>query len=176
MLDELTEFVTNLENYTIVPIDFDDNAWHVTAQIAAEPGWYFFTTSTPRDVFTETPLWAQQAPNANGALVDVRNNDLQERAAQYYDELAGIFSDVAVYSGHACGVSVQQRAKQHTFPDPQTAGLALGRYPQLRDYNWQFHYAYLSDFMAECPNPKTVLELGEQVWRANFGWPVLCKK
>lgn len=69
--------------------------------------------------------------------------------------------------------TLQARAREHTFPDPGTAGLALSMYPALREYEWLFGYVTLSRFAASVSCPEMVLRLGEQLWRAENGWPLL---
>jgi len=78
----------------------------------------------------------------------------------------------SVYSGMA--KNLLNRAKQHTFSHPGTAGLALANYQELGGYKWTFHY--LPNTIDPISNAHKIitLKLGEQIWRFNNGWPILC--
>ncbi len=70
--------------------------------------------------------------------------------------------------------NLQARAREHTFADPGTAGLALSKYPELIGYEWIFGYITLRRLAPRVSCQDMMLRLGEQVWRARNGWPLLC--
>jgi hypothetical protein len=172
-MDSLRSYVEG--PYVPVAIDLDDEGWHARAEIPAAPGWYFIETSAPLEVLARQALWQRRyTQKRSGKVVSVKNYDLAARCAQYDPVLAGYLNTRFVYSGRAS--NLQARAREHTSADPGTGGLALSRYPELADYQWSFNYRTLAQFMPDCPNPAVLLLLGEQVWRAKYGWPVLCAR
>lgn len=170
-MKELCEFLSR--DFTRVKIDFSSRNWHVQAKIPSGSGWYYIQTNTPFDILARQSLWARQydRPKA-GVRADVKNYDLQARCARFAPSLTEYWNTERVYSGLAS--NLQARAREHTFVDPGTGGLALARYSELHEYDWYFHYAALDAFMPNCSNPDVLLLLGEQVWRSRNGWPILC--
>lgn len=159
--------------YVSIPISLREQGWHTQAGVPAEPGWYFITTSTPFEVLARQALWQRQyTKKRSQSVADVKNYDLASRCARYIPGLSEFWNTTHVYSGLAS--SLQARAREHTFADPGTGGLALSRYPGLFEYEWSFSYLTLAQFMPNCPDPTVLLLLGEQVWRARNGWPILC--
>jgi hypothetical protein len=160
-------------NYNKVSIDFSKRKWHTEAGVPNEPGWYYIETNAPLDVLSRQSLWERQyTKKKSGILADVKNYDLQARCARYHPALAEYWNTQYVYSGLAS--NLQSRAREHTFADPGTGGLALEKYPELHEFDWSFYYTTLERFMPACPNPGVLLLLGEQVWRSQNGWPILC--
>lgn len=160
-------------NFSRIPIDFSKRNWHTAAKIPSEPGWYFIETNTPFEILSRQSLWSRQyKKKRTGTVTDVKNYDLQARCTRYDSTLAHYWNTTLVYSGLAS--NLQSRAREHTFADPGTGGLALEKYPELHEFDWCFHYTTLNSFMPNCPNPGVLLLLGEQVWRAQNGWPILC--
>ncbi|WNO59441.1 hypothetical protein [Rheinheimera sp. MMS21-TC3] len=160
--------------YKQVMVDFTNSQWMVEAEIPTVPGWYFLSTDAPMEVFLECPLWQETYMRArDGAEVPVKNYDISKRAARYEAERPVYWNLDHVYSGLAS--SLRARAREHTFADPGTAGLALARYPKLHRFTWRFHYLELRNFpIADEVSDSLILKLGEQVWRTKFGWPILC--
>ena len=172
-MDALRSYIEG--QYVSVAIDLCDADWLARAEVPAEPGWYYIETTAPLDVLARQTLWQRRyTQKRSGRVVSVKNYDLVVRCAQYDPALAGYWNTRFVYSGRAS--NLRARAREHTFADPGTAGLALSRYPELADYEWSFNYRTLAQFMPECSNPAGLLLLGEQVWRAKNGWPVLCAR
>lgn len=161
------------KSFTKVTIDFSRRDWHATARVPSEPGWYYIQTTTPYEILSRQSLWARQyCKKQSGILANVKNYDLQARCARYDSSLANYWNIELVYSGFAS--NLQSRAREHTFADPGTGGLALEKYPELHEFEWYFYYKTLGGFMTHCPNPGVLLLLGEQVWRSQNGWPILC--
>jgi hypothetical protein len=151
----------------------EDLSWANTAGIPSTPGWYYISTNAPIELLARQVLWGQEyTKKQTGIVSPVRNYDLAARARRHCQTLGTFWNTRAVYSGYAR--DLRSRAREHTLPDPGTGALALGRYPELADYSWQFFYLTLDGFMPNCPHPDVILRLGEQIWRADNGWPVLC--
>lgn len=159
--------------FTKVPINFSNRKWHTDGKVPNELGWYYIDTDTPFDVLSRQALWARQyTKKQSGARADVKNYDLQARCARYDSALAEYWNTRLVYSGRAS--NLQSRAREHTFVDPGTGGLALAKYTELHEFSWAFFYITLNGFMPSCSNSGVLLLLGEQVWRSQNGWPILC--
>jgi hypothetical protein len=154
-------------------IDLRDANWATRAGVPSRAGWYFVRTNAPLDVLQQQRLWSETyEKKKNGQRTAVRNYNLAERAARWRPDLEAFWNITDVYSGYAG--NLMARAREHTFPDPGTGGLALSRYPDLLAYEWQFFFVTLARFRAEVSCPDMLLRLGEQLWRAENGWPILC--
>ena len=152
----------------IVEMNFQKADWH--SSVPSKPGWYFIETDTPPEVFkgVRTPP------------PDHRHYNIPEKvktSLSLSDFGACILPTdnpfYFVYSGEA--KNLKARAREHMSGHHKTGCLALKKYPQLRSHTWKFHYV-------ECPPPfdsdesKILRTYGEQVWRAKYGWPILCGK
>jgi hypothetical protein len=170
-MQSLTTYLSG--NYSKAQIDFSNRGWHTSARVPSKPGWYYLETNTPLEVLARQTRWARQYnKKRSGVLDNVKNYDLQARCARFDPSLAEYWNTKFVYSGLAS--NLQSRAREHTFTNPGTGGLALEKYGELHEFNWYFHFITLEGFMPECPNPGVLLLLGEQVWRSRNGWPILC--
>ncbi|MCP5304376.1 MAG: hypothetical protein H6953_02925 [Chromatiaceae bacterium] len=170
-MEDLRNFLSG--QFIEVEIDFSNRKWHTQARVPAENGWYYVKTNAPLEVLARQALWARQyKKKRTGNIADVKNYDLQSRCARYDSRMAEYWNTSLVYSGFAS--NLQSRAREHTFADPGTGGLALSNYPELHEYDWRFFYKTLSQFLPDCANPGVLLLLGEQVWRSKHGWPILC--
>jgi len=78
-----------------------------------------------------------------------------------------------VYSGETN--NLKARAREHMSGSSRTACLALSNYPSFLRYEWRFYFT-------PCPpevdldRSKILRVFGEQMWRAKYGWPILCGK
>lgn len=170
-MKELRDFLKG--PHTTVEMDLADPTWPVKACIPNRPGWYFIATTTPIDVLASQEPWQLEYPaKKSGRNVPVKNYNLAARCRRRTEAVARFFNSQYVYSGLAA--NLKSRAREHTLPDPGTAALALARYPALHAYSWQFSYLALDSFMPDCHDNRVVLRIGEQIWRAENGWPVLC--
>jgi len=134
-MDALRSYVKG--QYESVAIDLNSAGWLARVEVPAEPGWYFIETSAPLDVLARQALWQPRyTQKRSGKVVSVKNYDLAARCAQHDPALARYWNTRFVYSGRAS--NLRARAREHTFADPGTAGLALSRYPELADYEWSF--------------------------------------
>lgn len=160
--------------YINVVVDFGNSNWAKNSEIPNAPGWYFLSTDAPIDNFLVSSLWKKTYLRArDGVEVMVKNYDISKRAARYEVEKPLYWNLKWVYSGFAS--SLRSRAREHIFADPGTAALALARYPHLHKFSWTFHYVELRNFLlADKVSNSVILNLGEQVWRTKFGWPILC--
>lgn len=175
-MEKMRDLVSHLEGYaSCVNIDLQNRSWHTDASIPASPGWYFIRTTAPIEVLQDQQLWAATyTKKKSGALARVKNYDIAERAGRFRSEHAEYWNCSEVYSGMAS--KLRNRALEHTFPDPGTAGLALYRYPELAAYEWLFCFVTFERFKYSTAAPEMFLRLGEQIWRAKNGWPVLCSE
>lgn len=162
--------------FSSLKVSFEDENWNKDVQSKA--GWYYFCTSAPYSAFIELSPPPSEYENEEGEMKKCRNYNLSARATSHSAEsnkntivIAGD-GEYAVYSGYA--KNLKTRSKEHTFAHPGTAGLALSRYPTLRNYIWCFYFKYIDSDKLQYGNRDIVLKLGEQIWRANNGWPLLC--
>jgi hypothetical protein len=163
-----------LDSYaSCVNISLDRKSWHTEAKIPNEPGWYFIRTNTPLTILCQQNLWATTYVTSRAGNTErVKNYDIAARANRYDNDLSNFWNLTEVYSGMAS--RLRDRAREHTFPDPGTAALALSKYPVLQSYDWLFGYITLNRFSSVASCPEMLLRLGEQMWRAKNGWPLLC--
>lgn len=176
ILATLANFIS--QPFTEVVIDFTDSAWHKSRLVPTTAGWYFIETTTPLAV-----LQGLQAPpntylNSKNVVKKTRNFNLKARALEYdkCSPLQGLWLTTKVYSGMAQNLC--SRAREHTFAHRGTFGLALANYHELRNYVWKFWYL-TSEPLNPCSQitaDQILLKLGEQIWRAQNGWPMLCAK
>lgn len=161
--------------YTRVAIKLDKPGWHTQTGVPPEQGWYYIETDAPLEILARQALCDRQyTTKISGARADVKNYDLKKRCERFDAALAEYWNTRYVYSGYAS--NLQSRAREHTFADPGTGGLALSNYAELHDFDWCFCYRTLGEFMPDCPNPDMLLRLGEQIWRSENGWPILCER
>jgi hypothetical protein len=154
-------------------IDLNDKKWHSKAKIPSEPGWYFIRSNTPVDVLCKQEIWQKTyTTKIKKELKPVLNYNLAGRAQRYSPDLSSYWNLFEVYSGMAS--DLMARAREHSFPDPGTGGLALSCYPALKKYEWLFGYITLNRFKSNASCNEMLLRLGEQIWRSKHGWPILC--
>ena len=78
-----------------------------------------------------------------------------------------------VYSGEA--KNLKARALEYVSGHDKTGCLALKNYPLLHKYEWNFHFSPC--LFGNDPNESKLIRIfGEQLWRAKYGWPILCGK
>ena len=177
----MQSLLKHLASYaSCVNIDLNDPEWYARWGIPNIPGWYFIRTDTPLDVLQRQALWSPTYTTVRDKkLTKTKNINIAEYAARYSTLLAHYWNISEVYSG--MGSTLRERAKQHTFPDPGTGGLALGRYHELVQYNWTFGFIHLNRLACIAGHALTndqadmLLRFGEQAWRTANGWPLLCK-
>lgn len=170
-MEALHDFLSS--EFNRVSIDFSNRSWHISANIPSNAGWYYIKTNTPLDILTSQALQSRQyIKKRSGVIANVKNYDFQARCARYEKALSEYWNTTLVYSGLAS--NLQSRAREHTFTDPGTGGLALEKYPKLHEFQWEFFYKTLENFMPSCTNQQVLLLLGEQIWRSRNGWPILC--
>lgn len=154
-------------NQKLLTIDLCDDSWRLA--VPSSPGWYFFETNTPPNVFNEI-----------GSPIGERHYNIPQKAKDSFKltEFGAIIlpedSDFYfVYSGEA--KNLKARAREHLAGHSKTGCLALANYPILFDFGWKFHFS-VCDF-GDAPNDSKLLRIyGEQLWRAKYGWPILCAK
>ena len=155
-------------------MSLEDPGWHIAGGIPRQSGWYFIRTTAPVDILKEQALWDDTYLQVgSGKTVPVKNYDIASRAARFSGDLADCWNVTEVYSGLAS--NLRDRAREHTFPNPGTAALALSRYPALRAYEWTFGFVTMKRFLEKPSCETMLLRLGEQIWRSKNGWPLLCE-
>jgi hypothetical protein len=157
-------------------IDLSNNQWHLN--IPSEAGWYYIETDTPLEVFLQLDSPPSEYMNDDGEVKKCKNYDIPLRTEKLVTglETGGVIIERdgirPVYSGMA--KNLLNRAREHTFGHKGTAGLALANYQKLRCYNWTFRYKVNKLLLSSEKHQNIILKLGEQIWRANNGWPILC--
>jgi hypothetical protein len=170
-MEQLSTYLSSYASCTAISLI--DSSWHTQANVPNEAGWYFIRTNCPVAVLKQQHLWDQTYTTArSGMSARVKNYDIASRAQRFKEDFADYWNIVEVYSGMAS--SLQARAREHTFANPGTAGLALSRYVALREYEWTFGFVTLRRFNPTVSRQDMLLHLGEQIWRAKNGWPLLC--
>ena len=150
-----------------VEMSFETDDWRTI--IPSSPGWYFIETDTPPDIFKNvgSPIGQRH--------YDIPKKVLESLALKKYDAciLPTDNPFYFIYSGEA--KNLKARAREHMSGHPKTGCLALVNYESLHSYNWKFHFTLCP--ISKDPNESKLLRtLGEQVWRAKYGWPILCGK
>ena len=150
-----------------VVMSFETDNWR--NKIPSSPGWYFIETDTPPEIFKNvgSPVGQQH--------YDIPKKVLESLTLKNYDAciLPTDNPFYFIYSGEA--KNLKARAREHYSGHEKTGCLALKRYPLLHKYEWNFHYS-LCPFVNDPNDNKLVRIFGEQLWRAKYGWPILCGK
>ena len=163
-----TNFLESIEKgLKVLKMDFQDDSWR--NPLPSGPGWYFIETNTPPHKFFEV-----------GKPKGERHYNIPEKAkASLSLEKIGACirpsenSFYFVYSGEA--KDLKARAREHVSGHDKTGCLAIRNYPLLHNYKWNFHFS-LCLFGNDPNESKLVRIFGEQLWRAKYGWPILCGK
>lgn len=151
--------------------------------IPPEPGWYIIETNTPIAVLQSQHREVLRYNKAKcGSEVSVKNADIAALALRHTPATARYFAEKIVYSGFHQNLG--SRARQHTFGDHGTGALLLSLYEPLQPYEWKFGYLTLEGYLGaqdEFSRPDRaaqlmLLNLGEQLLRGLFGWPLLCSR
>lgn len=150
-----------------VEISFTKDDWRMT--VPPKPGWYFYQTDTPIEILKNV------GPPVGERHYNIPNKILESMALKKYDAviLPQNKSLYIVYSGEA--KNLKARAREHISGHPKTGCLALANYDSLHSYNWNFNFT-LCPSSEDSNSSKLLRTLGEQAWRAKYGWPVLCGK
>jgi len=174
-LEELSSFIS--QPFTGVVIDFTNSVWNKSCGVPMKAGWYFIETTTPLAVFQGLPDPPATYLNSKNEVKKTRNFNIRARSMEYISSSAqGLWLTTKVYSGMA--QNLLARAGEHTFAHPGTFGLALANYHAVYKYVWRFWYSTSEGLNPDpqAATDQTLLKLGEQIWRAQNGWPVLCAK
>jgi len=155
------------DNLEIIEMSFDDDLWR--SVIPSDPGWYFIETNTPPDIFKSVgPPKGERHYNipekikASLSLKEYGLCILPINNSFYF-----------VYSGEA--KNLKARAREHMSGHSKTGCLALKNYPVFKEYIWRFHFT--SCHYGDNPQDSKLLRIFlEQMWRAKYGWPILCGK
>lgn len=157
-------------------INLENDKWHF--ELPNTAGWYFIETDTPLEIFLELNSPPSEYINAEGELKKCRNYNIASRTEALVGGLLGLDIIIEkegnrpIYSGMT--QNILSRAREHTFAHKGTAGLALSNYSELNRYKWMFYYKINTLPFSTNKHRDIILKLGEQIWRANNGWPILC--
>lgn len=143
----------------------------VSHGIPAASGWYVIRTTASDDAIAH--LLPQQPGGHN------RIKDRLERIAPLQSAGLTAVRDAdgwwPVYTGHA--KNLRSRAHEHLKGHPKTGCLALAQYGgELGDTQWEFRFTTVAALDLKLEDCQPLRILGEQLWRARFGWPVLCQR
>lgn len=149
----------------VIKIDFFDDSWR--NPLPSGPGWYFIETNTPPDKFKKIDKpkgkYHYNIPKkvqASSSLEQLGECILPSQSPFYF-----------VYSGEA--KNIKARAREHVSGHQKTFCLALKNYPMLLKFTWNFHFSPCH--FGNDPNENKLVRIfGEQLWRAKYGWPILC--
>ena len=154
-------------NIRILKMNFQDESWR--DPLPSGPGWYFIETNTPPEKFKkdgdpkgERHYHIPGKAKASLSLEQVGGCILPSENSFYF-----------VYSGEA--KNLKARAREHVSGHDKTGCLELRNYPLLYKYEWNFHFSPCF-FCNNSNESKLIRIFGEQLWRAKYGWPILCGK
>lgn len=150
-----------------VEMSFETDDWRTI--IPSSPGWYFIETDTAPDIFINV------GPPIGQHHYDIPKKVFESLALTKYDAciLPADTPFYFVYSGEA--KNLKARAREHLSGHPKTGCLALANYKSLHFHKWKFHFVLCPN--SNNPNESKLLRtFGEQIWRAKYGWPILCGK
>jgi hypothetical protein len=151
----------------VVGMNLQNDTWR--APIPSSPGWYFIETNTsPSALKNIGPPKGERHYNIP-AKVEA-SLSLESFGACILPSKIPFY---VVYSGEAKNLNA--RAKEHVSGHPKTGCLALQNYPSFHKFEWRFHFSLCS--FGKNPNESKLVRIfGEQMWRAKYGWPILCGK
>ena len=163
-----SEAILNLlENGLVfVEMSFEHDNWRAT--IPSKPGWYFIETDTPPEKF-------KSVDPPKGRHYNIPKKVEESLALFKYGACILPTENLFyyVYSGEA--KNLKARAREHKDGHIKTGCLALTNYKSLHEYTWKFHFV-LCPIFSDPHESKLLRAFGEQVWRAKYGWPILCGK
>jgi len=155
------------EGLTPVEMNFQEDDWR--AAIPSKPGWYFIETDTPPEVLEDV-----------GPPIGQRHYNIPEKVktSLFLKKYRACILPTDnpfyfVYSGEA--KNLKARAREHMSGHHKTGCLALEKYTPLYNNKWKFHFALCPD-IDDLNESKILRTYGEQIWRAKYGWPILCGK
>lgn len=158
-----TAFAQNMQS---VVMDLSVDNWRTN--IPNTGGWYFIETNTP--IATLQGLGSPKGENhRNIPSVIAYSQQLIQNGLAIQRQGKGMY---AVYNGEA--KSLKARAREHVFGSSKTYCLGLSNYQALKKYTWKFWF--LSTKKINLPDDKGIKVFGEQIWRSENGWPILCKR
>jgi hypothetical protein len=169
-LSGLGNLLDDIERYA-VNVSLEIGAARAVGDVPAAPGWYTVrTTATLEQLLPLRPRRGTAHYHIRKRLE--RIGPLAERGLT-----AGHDGDgrLPVYSGHA--KNLKARVQSHLNGHAKTGCLSLLQYAEaLHGTEWSFRFTPVSAVAGDMTDCEPIRILGEQLWRARFGWPVLCHK
>lgn len=158
-----TAFAQNMQS---VVMDLSIDNWRIN--IPNTGGWYLIKTNTP--IATLQGLGSPKGINHNDIPSYVQySQELINNTLAIQQQKEDMY---VVYNGEDS--NLKRRAREHVFGHPTTHCLGLSNYPILKNYDWKFYFLPVSAL--NLPNDKGIRVFGEQIWRSENGWPILCKR
>ena len=152
--------IDNIQNDNVQSIGIKINVW----------GIYNILTNAPKEVFEKITK-----PTAISKHYDIGERakaSKSEEGIEKYVIKQNNTDFYVVYNGE--DHNIRQRILAHFKGHQGTGCLAIFKYEELKEYKWQVKYLDLSNHDKQ-DNPLFRIYL-EQAWRAQNGWPMLCKK
>jgi len=155
------------KNIECVEMSFETDGWR--SSIPSKPGWYFIETNTPLDILLDL------GPPLGKRHYNIPQKVKESLTLKKYNAciLPSNNSLYVVYSGEA--KNLKSRAREHVAGHSETGCLALINYKSLHSFKWKFLFV-LCPLHKDPNETKGLRTLGEQAWRAKYGWPVFCGK
>lgn len=158
-----------IENQKTLRMSLSDFSWW--QEVPTKPGWYFIETNARVSDLELIP------PPKGKRHIDIPSKVKASLTLKDFNACIVPDNDsrnFIVYSGET--KNLKDRAREHANGSEGTGCLSLSQYhDQLACYEWWFHYA-VCDFGAKPNDSKLLRTVGEQLWRAKYGWPILCGK
>lgn len=150
-------------------VSFGFDAGEEFREVPTKPGWYSIATDAPHALLgalehrTRESGHYQIAARAGRAGLLTKYDLLIESSPGQL---------TPIYNGHAR--NLQSRFREHLIGHPKTGCLALRQYETLASHRWEFRYSLLEDVIEGADDNRALRDIGEQLWRAVHGWPLLC--
>lgn len=167
---ELTRLLDDIERKATT-VTMDIQHARLAGDVPSESGWYTIRTNATLAVLGELHPKPETAHyHIQNRLTRIRS--LLDRGFTPTRDSDGY---LPVYSGHA--KNLKARAQSHLNGHVKTGCLSLDQYAaDLRGTQWLFHFTPVSAVADGLEDCEPIRILGEHLWRARFGWPVLCRR
>lgn len=167
MYEALKQIIDNIvDKSRSVRILFNTEEW--TNTIPSRPGLYWIKTNTPIQVLENVGAPSSRAhvniPVTIGTTLRLAGLAIMPSEDRSY----------VIYNGEA--TNLKARAREHVEGHSATFCLGLLEYDSLQEYDWTFSYITLAELGLADSTSKQLRIIVEQAWRAEYGWPILCKK
>lgn len=158
------------ESSEISEMKYMNEKWDVN--IPRIPGWYTIKSNIPINALMKigAPDEKHKAHIDIPATIRINNQGILPKFV-IQQKGTDLF---VVYNGMA--KNLKARAREHYNGHRKTFCLGLKKYDSIWDYSWYFDYCTTTKLGFEGIENKMLLKIVEQAWRAEYGWPILCKQ